>query len=177
MGSEMCIRDRHRDRTTKERETAHGAGQRCSRSTSRSTGGGGRSTGLVDRRARACTGKSGRPAPVDRLKWPLLSGRRGRPGRSTVAWVDRLVNRQARLKFPFRIRILFLVGIESNLGFYKSRDSVAINRGYCIIFHIHIMLYVNKNKLFTPFLSKFAPPLMERKAHNLWNYQGINGIN
>jgi len=40
------------------------------------------------------------------------------------------------------------------------------------------MLYVNKNKLFIPFLSKFAgPPLMERKAHNLWNYQGINGIN
>ena len=32
------------------------------------------------------------------------------------------------------------------------------------------MLYVNKNKLFIPFLSKFAgPPLMERKAHN----QGI----
>jgi len=48
---------------------------------------------------------------------------------------------------------------------------------FCIIFHIHIMHYVNKNKLFTLFLSKFAgPPLMERKAHNLWNYQGLMGL-
>jgi len=132
---------------TKEREAAHGTGQIFSRSTSRSTGGGGRSTGLVDQRARACTVRSGRPAPIDRLKWPalelerstspgrpteedLLSGRRDRPGRSTVAWVGRpAVDRQARLDFPFRIRIPFLVGIESNLGFHKSRDFVAINRG------------------------------------------------
>jgi len=40
------------------------------------------------------------------------------------------------------------------------------------------MLYVNKNKLLIPFLFKFVgPSLMERKAHNQWNYQEINGIN
>ena len=30
------------------------------------------------------------------------------------------------MDFPFRIRILFLDGIKSNLGFLKFRDSVAI---------------------------------------------------
>ena len=43
--------------------------------------------------------------------------------------VNRPVDRQARLDFPFRIQIPFLDRIKSNLGFLKSRDSVAINRG------------------------------------------------
>ena len=78
----------------------------------------------------ACTRRSGRPAPVDRLKWPCSRvGAVDRAGRPWHGSVDRPVDQQTRLEFPFRIRIPFLDGIESNLGFYKSRDSVAINRG------------------------------------------------
>ena len=114
----------------RSKKTAHGAGLICSRSTSRSTGGGGRSTGPVDWRARACTGWSGRPGPVDRLKWPRSRvGAVDRAGRPWLWSVDRPVDRRTRLEFPFRIRIPFLIGIESNLGFHKFRDSVAINRG------------------------------------------------
>jgi len=43
--------------------------------------------------------------------------------------VDRPVDWQTRFGFPFRIQIPFLFGIESNLGFLKLRDSVAINKG------------------------------------------------
>ena len=111
----------------RSKKMAHGAGLLCSRSTSRSTGGGGRSTdvhvcaqvGAVD--GPRSTGP-GRPTEV-----ASSSGRRGGPGRSTVAWVGRPVGRPQ--DFPFRIQIPFLDGIESNLGFHKFRDSVAINRG------------------------------------------------
>ena len=72
-----------------------------------------RSTGPVDRLTRARS----RLGAIDQA---------GRPWHGSV---DRPVDRQARLDFPFRIRIPFLDGIESNLGFHKSRDSVAINRG------------------------------------------------
>ena len=72
-----------------------------------------RSTGLVDRLTRARS----RLGAVDRADRPWNGS------------VDRPVDRQARLDFSFRIRIPFLDGIESNLGFHKSRDSVAINRG------------------------------------------------
>ena len=52
-------------------------------------------------------------------------------------------------------------------GLSPSSGRVVIVVHFCIIFHFHIMLYVNKNEVFIVFLSKFAgPPLMERKAHN-----------
>ena len=39
------------------------------------------------------------------------------------------------------------------------------------------MLYVNKNKIFTPFLSKIAgQPLMERKAHNQGIFKVLMGL-
>ena len=72
-----------------------------------------RSTSPVDR----LTGLSSRLGPVD---W------RDRPWHGSV---DRPVDRQTRFLVPFGIRILFLNGIEFNLGFLKSRDSVAINKG------------------------------------------------
>ena len=81
----------------------------------------------------ACTGAHrmerstgpGRPTEV-----ASLSGWRGRPGRSTVALVGRPAGQPTdRLEFPFRIRIPFLIGIESNLGFHKLKNFVAINRG------------------------------------------------
>ena len=77
---------------------------------------------------RAQEGAVDRPGrPTDK---GLLSVGRGRPGRSTVALVGRLAGRPTgAFDFPFRIQIPFLDGIESNLGFHKSRDSVAINRG------------------------------------------------
>ena len=67
----------------------------------------------VDRPVDRLTGPRSRLGPVDRC---------GRPWHGSV-------DRQARFDFPFRIRIPFLDGIESNLGFLKSRDSVAINKG------------------------------------------------
>jgi len=72
-----------------------------------------RSTGLVDRLKAGCS---------------LLGAvdRRGRPWHGSV---DRPVDRQARFDFPFGIRIPFLDGIEFNLGFLKSKDSVVITRG------------------------------------------------
>ena len=64
--------------------------------------------------------------PVDRLTWP--NSRLGPIDRAGRPWHGS-VDRQARFDFPFGIRIPFLGGIEFNLGFLKSRDSVAINRG------------------------------------------------
>ena len=69
-------------------------------------------------------------SPVDRLTG--LSSRLGpvdRRGRPWLGSVDRSVDRQARFDFPFGIQIPFLDGIESNMGFLKSKDSVAINKG------------------------------------------------
>jgi len=101
----------------------------CSRSTARSTGGGGRSTarstGVHKRAQEGAVDRPGRPTDKG-----SLSVGHGRPGRSTMAWVGRPAGRPTgAFDFPFRIRIPFLDGIESNLGFHKSRDSVAINRG------------------------------------------------
>ena len=105
----------------RSKKTAHGAGLICSRSTSRSTGGGGRSTGVHGR---------AQEGAVDRLKWLCSQvGAADLAGRPWHGSVDRPVDRRTRLEFPFRIRIPFLDGIESNLSFHKSRDSVAINRG------------------------------------------------
>ena len=96
-----------------------------SRSTARSTG--------VHERAQEHSGRPpGRPPgrPTDKA---LISVGPGRPARSTVAWVGRLAgrlaDRQMRFLLPFGIQIPFLDGIESNLGFLKSRDSMAINKG------------------------------------------------
>ena len=91
----------------------------CSRSAARSTGRGGRST------ARS-TGVHDvhKVSPVDR---PVDRERE----RSTDA-VDRGMGRstgRSRFDIPFGIQIPFLNGIEFNLGFLKSRDSVAINKG------------------------------------------------
>ena len=48
---------------------------------------------------------------------------------------------------------------------------------FCIIFHFHIMLYVNKNKVFIAFLSLFSgPPLMEMKAHNQGIFKKLMGL-
>jgi len=68
-----------------------------------------RSTSAVDK----LTGLCSRLDPVDR---------RGRPWHGSV-------DRQTRFDFPFGIQIPSLDGIESNLGFLKSRDSVVINKG------------------------------------------------
>ena len=88
----------------------------------------------VDRAGRpACTGvhrlerSTGPGQPTE-----VACSQEGAVDRASRSWhgsIDRPVDRQTRLEFPFRIRIPFLVGIESNLGFHKSRDSVAINRG------------------------------------------------
>ena len=84
----------------------------------------GRPTCTGEHRKERSTGP-GRPTEV-----ALLSGRRGRPaGRPLHGSVDQPVDRRTWLEFPFRIQIPFLIGIESNLGFHKFRDSVAINRG------------------------------------------------
>ena len=82
----------------------------------------------VEEAGRLCTNVHRKEAvdrPVDRLKVGLLSVGGGRPARSTVAWVGRPTG---AFDFPFRIRIPFLDGIESNLGFLKFRDSVAIKK-------------------------------------------------
>ena len=75
-------------------------------------------------------GRERSTGPVDRLRG--LSSRLGpvdRRGRQWHGSVDRPVDRQTRFLLPFGIQIPFLDGIEFNLGFLKSRDSVAINKG------------------------------------------------
>ena len=78
----------------------------------------------------ACTNVHKKEAvdhPIDRLKaWLSRLGAVDQHCRPWHGSVDRPVDRQARLDFPFRIQIPFLDGIKSNLGFLKSRDSVAI---------------------------------------------------
>ena len=97
----------------------------------------------VDRRARREHDHHGRPPgrpwqrAVDRLvdrltglsSWLGPVGRRGRPGMGRLTGRSTPVDRQTRFLLSFGIRILFLDGIESNLGFLKFRDSVAINKG------------------------------------------------
>jgi len=88
---------------------------------------------MVDRPVDRCAQRAQEMSadrPVDRLKAGCSLFEPSRPavdgGHESV---DRPVDRQTRFDFPFRIQILFLLGIESNRGFLKPRDSVAINKG------------------------------------------------
>ena len=97
---------------------AHAAGYNSAWSTARSTGVHEvHRHRTVDRPVDRCREAIDRQ--VDRLKG----------AKSRLETVDRPIDRQTCFLLSFEIRIPFLYGIESNRGFLKPRDSVAINKG------------------------------------------------